>query len=101
MEAEKLYLDPSLNLSELSKKVGASPKELSQAINQVSKVNYAQFISALRIEEAKRLLVAPAFSNSNISTIAFECGFDSISSFNSSFKKHTSVTAKDYRNAKK
>ncbi len=97
MEKEKLFLNPSLKLADLSKQLGASSKELSQAINQISELNYAQFISKLRINEAKRLLVSPDYAHHKIATIAFECGFDSISSFNSLFKKHTAITAKDYR----
>lgn len=101
MESEKLYLNPTINLSDLSQQIGVSPKELSQAINQISKLNYTQYISRLRIEEAKRRLVNPDSAHHKIASVAFDCGFESISSFNSHFKKYTSVTAKEYRNTQK
>jgi len=57
LNEEKLYLDSSLTLKKLSNQLNASPKEVSQAINQIEKLNYAQFISTFRVEEAKRLLL--------------------------------------------
>ncbi len=101
LKTEKLYLDPSLTLVKLSKRVNASPKEVSQAINQVEQINYAQFISKYRLEEAKRLLRSPDHSHYKIAAIAYESGFNSLSSFNSLFKKYTQSTAKAYRDSVK
>lgn len=97
MEVEKVYLDSSLSLAKLSQQVNASPKEVSQAINQVEQLNYAQFISRFRVEEAKRLLKSPSHRPFKISAIAYDSGFNSISSFNLLFKKHTKLTAKEFR----
>lgn len=98
MEVEKTYLDPSLSLAKLSQQVNATPKEVSQAINQVEQLNYSQFISRYRVEEAKRLLQSPAHSPFKIAAIAYDSGFNSISSFNLQFKKHTGITAQQFRN---
>lgn len=98
MEVEKNYLDPSLSLAKLSQQVKATPKEVSQAINQVEQLNYSQFISRYRVEEAKRLLQSPSHSPFKIAAIAYDSGFNSISSFNLQFKKHTGMTAQQFRN---
>jgi len=97
VEEEKVYLDTELTLVKLSEQVGISSKQLSQIINQTQKVNYSQYIANYRIEEAKRLLKNPDYKLYKISAIAYECGFSSISSFNSVFKKITNTTAIKFR----
>ncbi|RMA58021.1 helix-turn-helix domain-containing protein [Ulvibacter antarcticus] len=97
MNDEKLYLDPELKLSKLSKKIGVSSKLLSQAINQIENINYSQYITQYRVEEAKKRLASEAFENYKISAIAYDSGFNSLSSFNAAFKKHTSITAVQFR----
>ena len=94
---EKLFLDPELTLTKTSNRLGISTKQLSQAINQVYKKNYSQYIADFRVDEAKRLLHLPEYANYKISAIAYDSGFNSISSFNTTFKKLTKVTAIEYR----
>lgn len=96
MDEEKPYLNPSLNLSELSTKLNVSTKELSQAINQTESLNYSQFISKHRVEEVKRLMKNPSYSKMTIASIAYDCGFNSISTFNTAFKTHSGLTAITY-----
>lgn len=96
MEEKKPYLNPNITLSNLAKTIGLSPKKLSQVINQKRNQNYSQFITQLRIEEAKQQLEDPN-NQFKISAIAYDSGFNSISSFNNAFKKHTNLTASQYR----
>lgn len=97
MEKDKLYLDPELTLVKLAEKIGISSKQLSQIINQIEHTNYSQYIAKYRVEEAKKHLENPDYNNYKISAIAYESGFNSISSFNATFKKITKITAIDYR----
>ncbi|WP_027391230.1 helix-turn-helix domain-containing protein [Aquimarina latercula] len=97
IEQEKVFLDPELTLTKLSKRIGITSKQLSQVINQNRNENYSQFIARYRVEEAKRLLSLPEYHNFKISAIAYESGFNSISSFNTAFKKLTNTTAVRYR----
>lgn len=101
MTSENLYLDPDLSLGKLSKKMGVSSKRLSQVINQSENVNYSKFITNYRVLEAKKRLVADEYSHLKISAIAYDSGFNSLSSFNAAFKSITSTTAVQYRNAEK
>lgn len=101
MTSEKLYLDPDLSLGKLSKKMGVSSKRLSQVINQSENINYSKFISTYRVAEAKKRLVADEYSHLKISAIAYDSGFNSLSSFNAAFKNITSMTAVQYRNSSK
>jgi AraC-like DNA-binding protein len=97
MENDKLFLDPELTLVKLAERMNISSKQLSQIINQIENTNYSQYIAKYRVEEAKKKLKTPDFYNYKIATIAFESGFNSISSFNDTFKKLTNTTAIDYR----
>lgn len=97
MEKDKLYLDPELTLVKLAEKMNISSKQLSQIINQIEHTNYSQYIARYRIEEAKKHLENPDYNNYKISAIAYESGFNSISSFNATFKNITKITAIDYR----
>lgn len=97
MKKEKLFLDPELTLVKLAYKVCVTPKQLSQIINQIENENYSQYIAKYRIEEAMRCLKDSKYSNYKIAAIAYESGFNSISSFNVAFKKATSTTALEYR----
>ncbi len=101
MLTEKLYLDPDLTLTKLSANLGITSKQLSQVINQVKNENYSQYITSYRIDEAKRLLMMKEYEHYKISAIAYESGFNSISSFNSAFKKLTNITAIEYRKSQK
>lgn len=89
---KKPYLNSKLSLKMLGEEVGVTKKELSQAINQIEKVNYSQFILRYRINEAKRLLQSKSHQNLTIASIAYDSGFNSISSFNTGFKKITGIT---------
>ncbi|WP_350286745.1 helix-turn-helix domain-containing protein [uncultured Croceitalea sp.] len=93
----KPYLDPSLSQAMLSEKVGVSINHLSQAINQNEGLNFSQFISKYRIDEAKNLLLANSHRHYTIATVAYESGFNSISSFNTTFKKITGTTPIAFR----
>jgi AraC-like DNA-binding protein len=84
-------------LTKLSIVIGISSKQLSQIINQIENINYSQYVAMYRIEEAKRLLILPEYKHYKISTVAYESGFNNISSFNAAFKKISNTTAIEYR----
>lgn len=98
MDEEKLYLDPELTLLKLADTIGITSKQLSQVINQTYKINYSQYIASFRIEEAKKRLNDSKHAHYTIAAIAYDSGFNSLSSFNAAFKKFTKQTAQEFRN---
>lgn len=94
---DRQFQNPSLTLKSLSESLNVSPQVLSLVINQKSGKNFNGFVNAFRIEESKRLLRSAEFKNQTIAAIAFEVGFNSISSFNTTFKKETGETPMSYR----
>ena len=94
---EKQYKNPELTLKYLSEALKVSTQVLSMVINLKSQKNFNAFVNNFRVEESILLLKDPSHSNYTISAIAYEAGFNSISSFNSAFKKQTGKTPQAYR----
>ncbi|MEQ8364329.1 MAG: helix-turn-helix domain-containing protein [Cyclobacteriaceae bacterium] len=92
---EKQYQNPNLSLKSLSQLLHQSPQIVSQVINLESGKNFNNFINSYRIEALQRLL--KEVKNQTIAAIAYEVGFNSISSFNTAFKKQTGETPMAYR----
>jgi len=95
MEEEKFFCDEDLSLSRLSEALGLTRNQLSQFLNTHYKKNFNNYINAYRIEEAKKIIVEePA---RQILSIALAVGFNSYSSFHSTFKKMTGHSPADFR----
>lgn len=93
------YLEPSLTIQELSKQVGVSVRDLSILINHHMDKHFFDFINEYRIEKAKEILKDVSKSKVTILEILYEVGFNSKSSFNTAFKKHTNQTPTEFRNS--
>lgn len=91
-----LYLNPSLSQNDVAAHLGISSSYLSQVINN-SNIKFNDYLNAVRIEKAKRMLSDETFSNYTITAIGLESGFNSNASFYRAFKKHTDLSPKDYR----
>ena len=98
MKETKPFTDGDLNLQSLAATLSIPPHHLSQIINERLGQTFADFINSYRVEEAKQRLLDPAFSHMSLLGIAIEVGFNSKSSFNSVFKKHTNMTPSEFRN---
>ena len=98
METEKPFLDSDLTLPGLAKKLSISRHHLSQIINEKAEQNYFEFVNQHRIVEAQKMIPNPANIHFNLAVIAYETGFNSLSSFNAAFKKFTHLTPSQYRN---
>lgn len=94
---ENLFLEPDVSLSSISKLMEVSNQKTSEAINQFSKRNFNDFINYYRIQQAKLLLQEDQAAVYTISSIAYDTGFSSLSSFNSAFKKFEGITPSSYR----
>lgn len=91
---KKPFLNDTLTLQVLASETGLSAKRLSLIINQSKGTHFFDFINGYRVEEAKHLLRE---TDQTIQQIMFEVGFNSKSSFNMAFRKHTSLTPSAYR----
>ena len=97
MAEEKPFLDPSLTIQEVSKNIGIPVRDLSVLINHQLAQHFYDFTNSYRIECAMDLLKDPAKNKLTVLEILYEVGFNSKSSFNTAFKKHTGYTPTAYR----
>jgi AraC-like DNA-binding protein len=96
MNSEKVYLENDLSLPKLAKSMNASCNETSFVINELYGDNFYNFVNKYRIEEAKMLLLSEKYNRLNILGIAYESGFNSKTTFNTTFKKYTGVSPTDF-----
>ncbi|EJL71830.1 helix-turn-helix domain-containing protein [Chryseobacterium populi] len=97
MESEKPYLDSELNLIKLSELLSVSTHHLSYVINSGFQKNFFQFVNEYRILHAKILLKDNSNNKLSILGIAYESGFNSKTSFNTTFKKLTGKTPSEFK----
>ncbi len=95
METEKPYKNPNLTMPELAKSLNITPHHLSQFINNNLGKNFSQFVNNYRIKEAATLLEAT--DHITIESIAYESGFNSLSTFYTAFKKERGMTPAVYK----
>jgi AraC-like DNA-binding protein len=96
IEKEKLYENPELNLTEISRKLNTNVNVISKAINQGFNMNFNGFSNNYRIEAVKKSFETGALNQSTIIGIAYNAGFNSKATFNRAFKKNTGYTPKEF-----
>jgi len=97
MEKEKPFIDAEMTIQDLSARINISKHHLTQILNNNLGKNFFTFVNEFRIEEVKRKLADPAFDHLTILGIAYDCGFNSKSSFNNIFKQYTGLTPSEYK----
>ncbi|MBW1294835.1 helix-turn-helix domain-containing protein [Aquimarina litoralis] len=97
MNEEKPYLDGAISLTTLAGSLNVNPKALSFVINEYLHKNFNHYINDWRIEEVKKRLNNEEYDKFKMLTIAFDCGFNSKSTFNLAFKKATGLSPSEYR----
>jgi len=99
MTEKESYLDPSLTIQELSNQINIPVRDLSVLINHHMDQHFFDFVNEYRIQKAMNILKDQYKSQLTVLEILYEVGFNSKSSFNTSFKKYTNLTPTAYRNA--
>ncbi len=97
MTEKKPYLNEKLTISDLANMLNISRHHLTQIINENLNKNFYNFVNEYRIEEVKKMLLDDKKKHYSILAIAYECGFNSKSTFNTLFKKYTGITPSEYR----
>lgn len=84
----------NLRLSHVAKAVNTSTFYFCKMFKKVTGINFTDYLSRVRIEKSKHLLLNP---NLRVSEIAFEVGFQSLTHFNRVFKKILGQSPTEYR----
>lgn len=94
---QKIYLNQNLTLENVAEKIDCSSRQVSQAINEHLQKNFSEYVTVHRIEHAKMLLSDSTESQSKIASIAADCGFGNVTSFNIAFKALVNLTPSKFR----
>lgn len=97
METEELYKNANLKSSDVAKKIQLTTHQFSQLLNDNLHKNFAAFINEYRIDAAKKILEEK--NNFTLEAIAYECGFNSKSTFYTHFKKMEGKTPAQFRSS--
>jgi len=97
MKDSRPYLDVDLSIHDISRELEIPRHYLTQVINGMLGKNFYTLINEYRLEEVKKLLVDKDHAKYTLTSIAFEAGFSSKSSFNSVFRNATGMTPTQFR----
>ncbi len=91
---EREFRNQTLSLSDVAQQLHISQAYLSRLFKKYFGAGAAEYITALRIAEAKKLLKAGAQKQSEI---AFNVGYANVYYFSTQFKKATGMTPGEYK----
>ncbi|MGP4953372.1 GlxA family transcriptional regulator, partial [Psychrobacter sp. T6-1] len=91
---ESSFNEP-LQVSDLAAMVNVTPRTLNRRFQACIAMRPIEYIQAVRIEQAKRLLESGQVT---IKSLAYQVGYSDISSFTRLFKRATQLTPKEYQN---
>jgi AraC-like DNA-binding protein len=83
-----------ISLGDVAKAVNTSSFYFCKIFRKLTGINFTDYLSRLRIERAKNLLLNP---NLRISEIAYEIGFQSLTHFNRVFKRVVGQAPTEFR----
>lgn len=83
-----------ISLGQVARAVNTSTFYFCKMFKKMTGINFTDYLSRVRIEKSKNLLLNP---NLRVSEIAFEVGFQSLTHFNRVFKKVLGQTPTAYR----
>ncbi len=91
---DKNYADPNTTLTTVADVVCLSPNHFSTIFSQECKTTFIEYLTNVRIENAKRLIKTTDMKGYDI---AFECGFSDPHYFSFIFKKNTGLTPREFK----
>lgn len=86
----------AISLNEIAEYAKCCSTYLSEHFHKKMGITIKQYINAMRVKHAKKLLIS---SNLPIMSICFECGFSSLASFNRNFLETEKISPSAYRKA--
>ena len=96
MEQECPYKNANLTLDDLANGMKIQPNQLSQIINSIEGKNFYHYINTYRIREFLNTAALPESRKFTYLGLAYDCGFNSKTTFNKYFKLHTGKTPSEY-----
>jgi len=100
MEGNKYFTNNLASLSGLAKLINESSHHVSQVINEKLNKNFFELLAGYRVEYAQKLIREDKDTKLTVEELSDMVGYNSKSSFNTAFKKITSLTPSEFRKSK-
>jgi AraC-like DNA-binding protein len=97
IEINLLFLDPELSLKSMADTLDIHPNLVSKIINEGMGQTFSDCINNYRIEAVIKKMKDRRHDKTTFLAIAFDCGFNSKTTFNRVFKKQMGQTPQQYR----
>ena len=94
---KEIFINSKLTLDKLSKQLNTNRTYLSENINTHYNLSFSVLINQLRVKKAREMLIDNEYTHYSIEGISTSVGFNSISTFNTCFKKETGITPSYFR----
>jgi AraC-like DNA-binding protein len=91
------YDNPDFTLEEAAQGIGLSKYHLSRFLKEQTGQGFRSHLTRIRLRQAEKQLVE---SDQPVTDIAYDCGFQSIATFNRLFKSNIGASPSTYRNGK-
>jgi len=88
--------EPYFSIEKLAKEIGMSRRHLNRKIRALTNLSPTDFIRTLRLHKAARLLKN---ASGTVSEIAYKVGFNNLSYFSRSFRKHFGRLPSEFLNS--
>ncbi len=97
IKIQRIYTDPEITLPKVAALVNTSPHKVSHVINNRLGMSFNEYINLNRVNGIKEAILKPEYQTTKLAGLAFDYGFNSISAFNTAFRKFTNTTPSQYR----
>lgn len=97
IEEEHWFKNQKLTVQMVAKELGVQRQQVSEVLNMYMKIGFQDYLNTCRVNEFMKVLNEERYQNYTLLAIAFEVGFSSKSSFNTTFKKMKGMTPSQYR----
>ncbi|OJJ23103.1 AraC family transcriptional regulator [marine bacterium AO1-C] len=98
MEADELYKNQLLKITDVAEALETNARVISRMINQEFEMNFNDFVNHYRVQAVKEQIDQKAYESYTLLGIAMECGFNSKTTFNRAFKKFLDMSPRAYLN---
>ena len=97
MNTKKPFIDSSFSIQQMAEDLHIQKFYITQVLNEHLNKNFYTFVNDFRIEEVKNIIKNDENNKYTLLSLAFDAGFNSKTSFNTTFKKYTGKTPSQYR----